>query len=376
MNFHGWLRLLARNRFAVHWRCWPAVFFITLFSLFHSVWRRWQWLLVGWRVGRTRIEHEPVFIIGHWRAGTTLLHELLVQDERHTYPTTFECLAPNHFLISEDFATRWLWFLLPSRRPMDNMPAGWQRPQEDEFALANLGVPSPYLTIAFPNHPPMDQEYLTLEGIRPQALERWKRVFRRFLQEITYRRPGRIVLKSPPHTCRIQVLVEMFPGARFVHIVRDPFVVFPSTVNLWTTLYRKHALEQPDFAGLEERVLETFERMYEVFERDRSLVAADRLCEVTYEELVRDPIGQMRRVYNELALGDFDNVLPRLEAYVAATQGYETNRYDLAPELRAEIARRWQPFIRRYGYSDHEDGGRPRTDATDDDSRKGAKAQR
>jgi hypothetical protein len=165
----------------------------------------------------------------------------------------------------------------------------------------------------------------------------------------------------------------MFPGARFVHIVRDPFVVFPSTVNLWTTLYRKHALEPPSFAGLEEQVLETFERMYEVFQRDRSLVAADRLCEVTYEELVRDPIGQMRRVYDELALGDFDNVLPRLEAYVAATQGYETNRYDLAPELRAEIARRWQPFIRRYGYSAPEEGRAPRTDG---DSRKGAKAQR
>ena len=41
----------------------------------------------------------PVFVIGHWRAGTTLLHELLVRDPRHTYPNTYDCFGPNHFLL-------------------------------------------------------------------------------------------------------------------------------------------------------------------------------------------------------------------------------------------------------------------------------------
>ena len=48
---------------------------------------------------------------------------------------------------------------------MDNMLAGWDRPQEDEFALCNMGVPSPYLTFVFPNHPPQYPEYLDLEGV-------------------------------------------------------------------------------------------------------------------------------------------------------------------------------------------------------------------
>jgi hypothetical protein len=350
MNFSGWMRLLWRNRFAVHWTKWHHAILLTGMSLFHSFYHKWQWLLFGWRANRTKIVHEPVFVIGHWRAGTTLLHELMVLDERHTSPTTYECLVPNHFLASEDFARRFLNFLLPAHRPMDNMAAGWDRPQEDEFALCNLGLPSPYLTIAFPNHGPQYEEYLTLEGLSEAEQDRWKRTLVRFLQQVTFRRPKRIVLKSPPHTCRIKTLLEVFPRARFVHIVRDPFVLYASTCNLWKTLYRTHGLQQPTFAGIDEYVLRTFERMYEKFEAERDLIGPGRFCEVRYEELVRDPIGSMRTIYEKLSLDDFDSVLPALERYVAATEGYQTNKYEISDDARRRVSERWAGFIRRYGY--------------------------
>lgn len=351
MDFFAWWRLLRRNRFRVHWRLWHHAFFITLISLFHTFYRGWQWPWVGWRANRTKIEHDPIFVIGHWRAGTTLLHEMMVLDERHTSPTTYECLVPNHFLFSENFSRRWLNFLLPANRPMDNMPAGWDRPQEEEFALANLGLPTPYLTVAFPNNGPADENYLTLEGLTPEELDRWKGGLLQFLRQITYRRPKRIVLKNPPHTCRIKTLLEMFPGARFVHIVRDPYVLFASTVNLWKTLYRKHGMQKPTYEGLEEYVFRTFERMYERFEAERELIDPDRFCEVHYEELVRDPVSTMRGIYEKLGLEEFDKVLPALEKYVAAAEGYRTNRYELSPELREQVSRRWAGYLRQYGYS-------------------------
>lgn len=351
MNCSGWMRLLWRNRFRVHWTRWHHALLLTVMSLFHSAYHGWQWLLFGWRVNRTKIVHEPLFIIGHWRAGTTLLHELMVLDERHTSPTTYECLVPNHFLASEDFARRFLNFLLPAHRPMDNMAAGWDRPQEDEFALCNLGLPSPYLTIAFPNHGPQYEEYLTLEGLTDAELDRWKRTLVRFLRQITFRRPKRIVLKSPPHTCRIKTLLEVFPQARFVHIVRDPFVLYASTCNLWKTLYRAHGLQQPTNAGIDEYVLRTFERMYEKFDAERDLIDAGHFCEVRYEDLVRDQIGSMRTIYEKLSLGGFETVLPALERFVAATEGYQTNKYEISEESRRNVSERWADFIRRYGYS-------------------------
>jgi hypothetical protein len=310
------------------------------------------------QIKRTPIKEAPIFIIGHWRTGTTLLHEYLILDERHTYPNTYQCLEPNHFLLTEDFFERWVRFLTPSHRPMDNMKAGWTRPQEDEFALCMLGLPSPYLTIAFPNRPPQCQKYFDLEGLSRRELVTWKRTFRRFLQVLTFKNPKRLVLKSPPHTCRIKVLLEMFPDARFVHIVRDPRVVFPSTVNLWKSLYRKHGMQTPTFTGLKEYVFATFTRLYQRLHETQNLVRPNRFYELRYEDLVDDPIGEMEKLYSHLELGNFDEYVPRLKEYLADNADYETNRYELNPEQIAEIERRWGAVIRRYGYE--EDLGEPR----------------
>ncbi len=246
---------------------------------------------------------------------------------------------------------------------MDNMLAGWDHPQEDEFALCNMGVPSPYLTNAFPNHPPQYPEYLDMRGVSTADVVRWKRSLLWFLKCITLRNPKRIVLKSPPHTARIRTLLELFPKAKFVHIIRDPYVLFPSTVNLWRRLYRDQGLQVPKYEGLDEHVFKTLTRMYDAFERDRELIGAGQLCEIRYEELVANPIAEMRRVYEELDLGGFEAVQPAIEKYFAGQKDYKTNRYEMTPELHAEITRRWTAYIERYGYAKEQTPARPPADS-------------
>ena len=118
----AWMRLLVRNHFAVGWQYLYIAVIITIVSFFHTLLRFLQGILYGRRIARTEIRAKPIFIIGHWRTGTTFLHELLILDERHTYPNTYQCLVPNHFLLTERLFTRWLWFLMPSRRPMNEPP--------------------------------------------------------------------------------------------------------------------------------------------------------------------------------------------------------------------------------------------------------------
>ncbi len=351
MNISAWFGLLARNRFRITPRRWGMALIVSLCSLLNSLLWLIQEALYGRKIAAIEIREEPLFIIGHWRSGTTLLHELLVQDPRHTFPTTYACFAPNHFALTGRALPPILNAIMPMQRPMDNMPVGWDRPQEDEFALCNMGLPSPYLSMAFPNEPPHDPEYLTFDGVPRPKLDEWKRRFLWFLKCVTMQRPGRIVLKSPPHTGRVKALLELFPKARFVHIVRDPIVLFASTVNLWKRLYRDQGLQTPHYRDLEDRVFDTLCRMYEAFERDRTLIPASQFCEVRYEQLVADPVGEMRRVYDELNLGEFDKALPGIEKYVASQADYQRNRYDIAPETRERIARRWAAFLTRYGYS-------------------------
>ena len=130
----------------------------------------------------------------------------------------------------------------------------------------------------------------------------------RFLKEVTVRTGKRLVLKSPPHTARVPVLLDLFPRAKFVHIVRDPRVVFPSTLNLWMAMARKHGLQTPVWPGLEDKVLREFRVLHDRLEDARPLLEAEpgRFHELRYEDLVNDPVDELRKVYAGLELGAFD----------------------------------------------------------------------
>lgn len=345
-----WLRLLKRNRFAVEPAYWYIAAIVSVNSVTNTV---LGWVQNGWhgeRLRATVIDKPPVFVIGHWRTGTTLLHELLIRDTRFGFPDMQDCFNPHHALLTNQFFKRYGGWMLPDKRPMDNMPFGWERPQEDEFALALLGLPSTYTDFAFPRRTPADAGALDLSGLSPAELAKWKRVFVRFLKEVTLRTGKRLVLKSPPHTARVPVLLELFPDAKFVHIVRDPRAVFPSTVNLWKSMARHHGLQAPTFAGVEEKVLREFRTIYDRLEEARPLFKPGQFAELCYEELVRDPVGEVGKVYAALDLGGYDAVRPRIEEYRRQNANYETNKYDLTDAQLATVEDRWGDVIRRYGY--------------------------
>ena len=347
----SYLELLTRNRFAVGFPYWYIAAICSGMSCINTGLRWVQRGLYGERIDATPISHAPLFVLGHWRTGTTLLHELLILDERHSYPSTHACTVPCHLLLSEPFFKRYLWFLSPDKRPVDNMPAGWDRPQEDEFALALLGEPSTYQDFAFPNRPPMHPGSLDQSGLTPGQLTKWKRTFLRFVKELTFKNPRRLVLKSPPHTARIPTLLELFPDARFVHLVRDPYSLFASTVNLWTRMAKTHGLQTPRNAeAVEEKVFAEFRLLTERYEATKAMIPKGRLVELRYEELVRDLVGETKRVYDGLELGEFERAEPKLRDYQANARNYETNKYQLTPELKARIRDRWGDLIVKMGY--------------------------
>ncbi len=348
MRFGGWVQLLVENRFRIHPLRWAMVSLISSITPFNTAMSWAQRLWYGRRIAAAPIR-PPLFIIGHWRSGTTFLHELLVQDDRFTYPTTYQCFAPEHFLLTEWLLAR-CGFLLPKQRPMDNVRAGWQCPQEDEFALLTMGVRTPYRRMAFPNRPPTDVEYLDMEGVAPPDLERWCQAIRSFVQTLSYRSAKRVILKSPTHTGRVEVLSRLFPGAQFVHITRDPLALFPSTRRLWKALDAVQGCQLPRHEHLDEMVYAFLMRMYAGFEKQRATLDPDQIVDIRYEDLVADPVQVLEDIYRKLDLGDFSCVRRKLEAYLRDQQPYQTNHHQLTPEMEAEVLRRWRPYAERYGY--------------------------
>jgi hypothetical protein len=124
-----------------------------------------------------------------------------------------------------------------------------------------------------------------------------------------------------------------------------------STVRLWRSLYEVQGLQADNGHDVSEYVLSTFERMYRSFEEDRALVKPGHYHEVRYEDLVREPALQLKKMYDALLLGDFEHVRPRLEAFLAAKKDYQTNRFEAPPEIQALVLERWGDYAKRYGYA-------------------------
>lgn len=354
MNARGWFNLLKRNRFRISLPCMPQAVTVTMMSVLHT--------LLGWlsealykrRLKGFELSHPPVFIIGHWRSGTTYLHDLLACDPEFGYPTTYECFMPNHFLLTEPFARFWFNLLLPKTRPQDNMAVGFDKPQEDEFALCNLGLPSPLLTMAVPRQGPVDMRYLDLRGLTEKEHRRWIDGFLWFIRRVAYRQNRRLILKSPTHTARLRTLIKLFPEARFIYISRNPLSIFPSTVHLWKSMNSTQGLQNPprDDPWMEDYVLDTFMHMFERYEEERELIPRGQLAEISYEQLVADPKTALRRLYEQLDIGDFSHAEPAVADYLAATRDYKTNDYTLSAEQRRRVLESWAPYMERFGYAD------------------------
>ncbi|OHB80339.1 MAG: hypothetical protein A2W31_15325 [Planctomycetes bacterium RBG_16_64_10] len=351
MRTGDWLRLLRDNHFRIAPTRWGLASPVSIATLVNSVLHRCQQVCLGRRIAATELVADPIFIIGHWRSGTTLLHELMVQDDRFTFANTYACFAPTHFVFSRPLIVPWLRFLLPAVRPMDNMRFGWDRPPEDEFALLAMGLPSPYESLAFPNQIRPGLARFDDGSWTPADRQRWKDQLVWFLKCITYGDPRQIVLKSPPHTRRVKTLLEVFPGARFVHIVREPYSLFASTVRLWQSLTANQGLQVPTHADLEESVLAGLEQMYVALGAQAHEIDRSRYVEIRYEDLVVDPPSVMRRIYDSLGLGGFESYLPRLTAYWDGVADYQARQYDVDPGTRRKIAQRWGRFFAPYGYS-------------------------
>ncbi len=320
-------------------RYWLKLVLITLQSAWESYFSRRVDRKFGPAIASAAIQ-PPVFILGHYRSGTTYLHELMSLDPRFASPTRFQAYHPGSFLATE----RWY-------APINDLFMLPRRVQEDEIALMNLCCRSPYLDWCFPDSGVGYSKFLTFRQASRDETDLWKRTLRWYLGALSVRYGKPILLKSPPHTARIGLILEVFPDAKFVHIRRNPFDVFASTVKLLEDLDPVFRLQVRRGPVDEEVVLRTYEEMYDAYFEDLSGVPEGQFTEIAYEDLEVTPVEQLEKIYRDLNLGDFGEVKPAVERYLQSIQGYQKNRHaKLDPATRERIAKRWSRTFKNWGY--------------------------
>jgi len=351
ITFGQWCALWRRQELQFDLSRVPRMLSITSQSVKNSILKRVEQSRFQKLVDQVQIV-PPLFVLGHWRNGTTLLHHLLTKDERFGFPNGYQVSFPNTFLTSEARDMKWLPFFVPRHRPMDKMKMLLDDPQEDEFALCVASLMSPCLAWVFPRQRSVFDKYLTFRGADEHELAEWRSAFLQFLRKVQWLNGERtLVLKSPPHTARIRLLLDLFPDSRFVHIHRNPYAVFQSSCRTFGILHSWHSVQSTmpqDVAGW---VLRQYRQMYDAFFQDKVSIPSGRFHEIAFEDLEREPVLHMRRLYEGLQLPDFTTVEPVLRKHLDSLTGYQKNQFpELSAALRTRVHEEWKRNFEAWGY--------------------------
>lgn len=350
IGFTNFIKLM-RLRPTIRWSGLARLISSGILSVSNSFFSMLETLIYSRKVKKTQLE-PPVFIIGHWRSGTTLLHNLMSKDDQFIYPNMGAMLFPSHFLLTERVLKHVVKHLLPKQRPMDNMPVTWDLPQEDETSILLLHLMSPYLAISFSDQPEVYDRYYELDQLTPRETSVWKKTFLYFMKKLTFKAGANkhVLLKSPTHTFRIPFLLEMFPDARFVYIYRDPYKVYNSTLHLRKTMFGDNGFAPLDMEKLEEDMSNIYLNHLNVYERDRQTVPEGQLHEVRFEDLEEDPVGELRKVYERLNLSGFEGLEQNMQPYLKDQKSYKKNKYEMDAAQEKKIYELWQKAFEMFGY--------------------------
>lgn len=298
------------------------------------------------------LENDPVFILGHWRSGTTFMHNVFSCDKHFGYNTTYQTVFPHLMMWGQAFFKKNMSWLMPDKRPTDNMELAVDLPQEEEFALANM-MPYTYYNFWFlPKymHEYADK-YLLFDGISPEELKVFEETFIKLIKISLWNTHGtQFLSKNPPHTGRVKELAKMFPNAKFIYLMRNPYTVFESTRSFFTNTIQPLKLEDISNEELESNILSIYAKLYHKYEADKQFIPEGNLIEVKFEDYEKDAFGMTQHIYQQLNMPGWEDARAAIEAYVGKKKGYKKNKYKYDERTVRLVQDNWDFALKDWGY--------------------------
>ncbi|MCE7739315.1 MAG: sulfotransferase [Candidatus Heimdallarchaeota archaeon] len=345
------VKVLWDNKFEVDLKYFHRFLYAIGLSVITSPLKVIQKLRFHRKIKKTEIKEDPIFIIGHYRTGTTYLMTLMAYDKSKGYVSNTEAYATLMYLGFPKL-TKWIIEAsLPDVRPMDNVIMGAEEPTEEEYCLGTFSKYGYYTGFIFPKNFDLYTKYLTFEGM-PRHRKRWKKQFYYLVQMLTLGHKGKqLFLKNPVNSYRIKGILEMFPKAKFIHTYRDPYKVYSSTVKFFDEVFGIYTLQKWDEEKMKQDILDNYKLLYEYQDKDLHLIPEDRIFHMKYEEFIKNPSEKMAEMYKHLKIDGWDEYKDDIIAYA------ESQRRDYVPNVHKtddEVIRRvngnWNEYRKKYGY--------------------------
>jgi len=305
------------------------------------------------RIRNHSLKTPPLFIIGFWRSGTTLLHNLLCQDPAAAYTTTFQTVFPNLILSQSWWLKTFTNHFLPPRRPYDNISMDMDFPQEEDFGMMNIQPSTIYKFFLFPaEFDNIIEKELFTGSLPPEIIAQWKEAYRCMIAKAVFNTRGtRYVGKNPCHLTRIGLLIEMFPDAKFIFIHRHPYKVIESLYHFILSVFPGVQLQDVPQDFSRKKVVNLYKRAMDAYFRDRDQIPASNLIELKMDDFVGDIPRHLNEIYTKFGLGDFGKVSSRFNQYLDQNPAPERKPNPPTPETIGLVDQYAPGIMQKLGYS-------------------------
>ena len=348
-NAYSYLRILFKHSISLQVSNLFKLLYILSSTFLISVIGTIEGLFFDKKIAQKKMQQDPVFIIGHWRSGTTFLHYLLTIDEQFGYLNNTQAFMPNTMLVGKKLIQWLVKIHLFPKRPMDNVKITADSAQEEEFALSNFGCGA-YLGWYFPEKiRDYFSKYIFFEGCSASEIRQFKKAYKNLILKIAYVNQGKpLILKNPANTGRVEWLLELFPNAKFIYLHRNEYEVYHSTIKLHTKLTEQFSLGKPDGKAIEKMVMDFYPKLLESYETSKKRIPEGNLIEVNYESLTENPLAILETIYEEFNLPAFEKAKPAFEKYIQSQADYEASVYNIKPETIRLIDLFWKANYSKY----------------------------
>ena len=340
--------------YGISLKYFPRLAILGLINLVNMPFRTYERWFINPRFKKREISTPPIFIVGHWRSGTTHLHNLLSRDPQMGYVTTYQGVFPDTIFnkAGKFIFKNFTGLLIPQTRKGDNVALDPNNPQEEEFALGDKTPACFYYFWMFPRYTlHYYEKFIRFRGIKSITLKAWKNDYRLLIQKALQNTTGKTFLsKNPPNTGRIKVLLEMFPDAKFIYIHRNPVEVYLSTRHFFEMMMPPLQLQKIDQAGMEKNILTVFKNILLDYADQKHLVPPGNLTEVRFSDLEENPLDVTKKIYKQLNLTGFDEALPEFEKYVLKMKNYRKNKHTIQRSKLDMILKEWDFAMEQYNY--------------------------
>jgi omega-hydroxy-beta-dihydromenaquinone-9 sulfotransferase len=352
-TFMNLLKLMGQNRFKVSPLGLPRAIYATTLSLALSPFNTIERLRFDRHIHRTEIKKPPIFILGHWRSGTTYLHNLFSQDPQFGFPTTIQITVPSLFLGFERLIRPLVESSLPEKRPQDDVDLAADFPQEEEYALGNISPYSFYNGWLFPTNMKRYNNYVDFRHVSEKEVEDFKKIFMYFIKKLTlYYKGKQLVLKNPSNTARVKLLLELFPDAKFIHIYRNPYHVYLSMKrNIEKEMTLQCLQKPPSWDVFENAMVDMYIRMHDKYFKEKDLIPSENLIEIRYEDFLKTPLSYMEQFYSMFHIKDFETMRLVFQRYIESQKKIRIASYKIDDGLKRRIHTSLRNTIDLWDYS-------------------------